>query len=95
MQYHLDDFRGCLNQLFTLELNGTTHPLKLVSADKLTHSATVGEREAFSLVFRGNNGLNLPQQIYRISHEHMGAMDIFIVPIGPDEEGMCYEAVFS
>ena len=95
MQYQFDDFKSCLNQPFTLELNGSEYRLILVSTDKLANSATVGDRDAFSIVFRGDSNLNLPQQIYRISHEQMGSMDIFIVPIGPDEEGMCYEAVFS
>jgi hypothetical protein len=29
-----------------------------------------------------------------MEHEEIGAFDIFLVPIGPDEEGLLYEAIF-
>lgn len=50
---------------------------------------------AFSLVFRGPREPVLPQRIYRFEHAALGALEIFIVPIGPDEQGMRYEAVFG
>jgi hypothetical protein len=30
-----------------------------------------------------------------MEHEEIGALDIFLVPIGPDEEGPRYEAIFD
>lgn len=101
MQYHFNDFNGCLNQPFTLELNNSelndsaTCPLKLISVDRHPNSAKAGDHEAFSVVFRGDSKLALDQQIYRIKHDTLGDMELFIVPIGPDDKGMCYEAVFS
>lgn len=96
MQYHFDDFNCCLNQLFTLELNAaSTCQLELISIDKHPGSTTVGDHEAFSVVFRGDSNAVLDQQIYRISNDTLGDMELFIVPIGPDDKGMCYEAVFS
>jgi len=52
-------------------------------------------QEPFSLVFRGSTDLVLPQSIYRLSHETLGDLEIFLVPIGPDAQGMRYEAVFN
>ena len=95
MQYRFDDFNGCINQPFSLELNGSTYPLELINVDRLVDCATSGEREAFSIVFRGNSDLVLEQQIYRINNDMLGEMELFIVPIGPDDKGMRYEAVFS
>jgi hypothetical protein len=46
-------------------------------------------------VFRGPAEVVLPQKIYPLEHEALGKLEIFLVPIGPDEAGMCYEAVFS
>jgi hypothetical protein len=54
-------------------------------------------------VFRGPLEPILPQGIYRLEHEHLGALELFIVPIGPNKnansaEGptaMLYEAVFG
>jgi hypothetical protein len=52
-------------------------------------------RRPFSLLFRGDPGLGLPQRIYRIEHERLGTHDIFIVPLQPDAEGSQFEAVFG
>ena len=95
VQFRYDDFYGCLDQPFTLEHNGASYPLVLISVDRLAKSATSDDREAFSVIFRGDNSQILEQQIYRIGHDALGNMDLFIVPIGPDDEGMRYEAVFS
>jgi hypothetical protein len=35
------------------------------------------------------------QQIVPLEHDTMGRLDIFLVSIGPDEQGMQYEAIFS
>ena len=52
-------------------------------------------RQPFSLLFRGPRAPVLPQRIYRLEHEGMGALELFIVPIGPDAEGLRYEAIFT
>jgi hypothetical protein len=50
---------------------------------------------AFALTFRGVGASMLPQRIYEFRHEVLGILSIFIVPIGPDEAGMRYEAIFN
>ena len=52
-------------------------------------------RKQFSLVFRGGPDPPLPQHIYRVEHGELDAIEIFLVPIGPDEAGQRYEAVFT
>jgi len=52
-------------------------------------------REQFSLVFRGGPSPPLAQRIYRVEHDELGALEIFLVPIGPDEVGQRYEAIFT
>jgi hypothetical protein len=52
-------------------------------------------RRPFSLIFRGPVETHLPQSIYQIRHEKLGAMGLFLVPVGLDEEGMHYEAIFT
>ena len=54
-----------------------------------------GRAEPFALVFRGPEAPLLPQRIYRFEHADLGTPEIFIVPIGPDERGHRYEAVFN
>lgn len=74
--------------------------LKLVSVTDLqTRSSgkAGGEqvRLPFSLLFKGQSDLHLPQRIYHLEHKELGAMDIFLVPVGPEAHEMRYEAVFG
>lgn len=52
-------------------------------------------KQPFSVHFRGHRQSYLPQGIYRLEHDRMGTLKIFLVPIGPDGDGMRYEAVFN
>jgi hypothetical protein len=54
-----------------------------------------GTRAPFSLLFLGPADPILPQRIYRLEHESVGPVEIFIVPVGRDETGTTYEAVFG
>lgn len=36
-----------------------------------------------------------PQGTYLVEHEQLGAHDLFIVPLGPDQNGMRYEVIFT
>jgi hypothetical protein len=93
-----DDFDPFVGDGFELELgDDRTLPLELVSSDALS-SATVerATRAPFSLTFRSPGELrHAPQRIYTVRHARLGPLAIFLVPIGPDEAGMRYEAVFT
>ena len=53
-------------------------------------------REPFRLTFRGGPpDAYLPQQIWKLRHNVLGEVDVFLVPIGPDADAMCYEAIFN
>jgi hypothetical protein len=54
-----------------------------------------GARAPFALRFRGPAAPILPQSIYRLEHESVGPLEIFIVPIAQDAAGTTYEAVFG
>ena len=54
-----------------------------------------GPRSPFSIVFRGPLVPILPQRIYEFRHDTLGSFELFIVPIGPDDGAMQYEAVFA
>jgi len=52
--------------------------------------------QPFSAVFVDPRpAIVLPQQIFRVEHETLGALDLFLVPVGPSPGGMRYEAVFN
>lgn len=50
---------------------------------------------SFSVEFRGAPDEVLPQSTYRLHHETMGDLDLFLVPVGPDGVGMRYESLFN
>lgn len=52
-------------------------------------------REQFAVHFDGPKDPILPQQIYHLENEHMGELDLFLVPVAQDDEGTTYEAVFT
>ncbi|MEI8081390.1 MAG: hypothetical protein WCI74_06040 [Actinomycetes bacterium] len=71
--------------------------LELTSADlsPVPDGAMVATREPFSLIFHGDVDHPLEQRTYAVAHESLGETDIFLVPIGPSEKGMGYQAVFG
>ena len=52
-------------------------------------------RPPFVLTFKGPAQFVLPQRIYRVEHQALGAHEIFIVPLGPGKGGMLYEVIFD
>ena len=55
-----------------------------------------GGRQPFSLLFvAGPDAPTLSQRLYRLDHASLGALDLFLVPIGPKNGVMQYEAVFN
>ena len=88
-------FEACRQQPFVIELDGHEGmPLDLV--DVYTPSGPPsGGRQLFSLAFRGPRQPVLPQRVYTLANETLGSVEIFLVPIGPDEAGVRYEAVFG
>jgi hypothetical protein len=89
----LDDFTPCVGQVFRLAHEGGALEFLLLRAD-LT-SARASQRAGFSLEFLGPGAPVLPQQTYGLEHSALGILEIFLVPLGRQEGGMRYEAVFG
>lgn len=52
-------------------------------------------REPFSLLFRIEGEPPLEQRIYKLRHPQVGTVEVFLVPMQPDESGSYLEAVFT
>ena len=95
----VEHFEPRIGQVFTVRLDaGQAVETRLISATRLGPASSPPQgRRAFSLVFLGPMSPVLRQSIYTVEHTELGALDIFIVPVGPDGEqrGMRYEAVFT
>ena len=95
-----EKFAECLGTSFDVQHDGDMPlSLELIEATQLPvrdEAQRSGLRQQpFSLVFRGPTGVTFSQNTYRLKHALLGSLDIFLVPIGPDDEGMCLEAVFN
>jgi hypothetical protein len=92
-------FAEFVGSMFRMEIDGERAvDVELIECTSLASTGPKrGEanREPFSLIFRAPLEVRVPQRIYRISREKIPAIDIFLVPIGPDERGMRYEAIFT
>ncbi len=90
------EFSACLNQKFVIHLESAEKlEVDLIQVEDLGDAAESKRRRPFSVIFRGAPEYVLPQQIYPIEHPKMGTLELFIVPIGPDDVGMRFEAVFA
>ena len=91
------DFLPNLNTTFRVRLDGFEPiDLELAQVNELGSGSMSGVRTPFSLLFLGPVSTQyLLQHTYRLEHEHMGVMDLFIVPLGLEKGRMRYEAIFT
>jgi hypothetical protein len=86
----VDQFRERLQDRFRVAPeDGTVFDVVLIEATEIPREA--GGRPPFSLIFQGGPNPPLPQGIYRVENDDLGAIEIFLVPIAADR----YEAVFT
>ena len=97
-----ETFSGHVGETFTATpQEGEPFELVLTSCEETPYGSAEEWREAFqrvpfSLLFHDADASRfLPQQIVSLRHPDLGELELFIVPLGPDERGMRYEAVIS
>ncbi len=91
----IDDFRPLIGQPLRLRFGDQTQTADVLSLSE-HGTGQEGARKPFSLVIRsGPRDRFWPQGIYTLDHPGHGALDLFMVPIGPDDAGMRYEINFG
>jgi len=85
--------------LFRVEHGAETPVVEMelieVNALPIPKNAPQLKRDPFSLLFRGLGDFGYQQGSYRLRHEKLGVLEIFLVPIGRDEKGTFLEAIFN
>lgn len=99
-----DDFQEHINSDFVIKLTdeaGTESPYSLTLdavervGEKERDMAAHG-RESFSLIFKNpETERYLMQSTFALHHDSLGVLHLFIVPLGPREDGMYYEVIFT
>ena len=90
-----DTFSASRDRSFELRSEAQSLALELIEAGELGPKAEGPRRQAFSLVFRGPVEPLLEQRIYELRHAELGTLELFMVPVGQDEDGCYYEVVFT
>ena len=96
-QVTVETFQPLVGSTFWVEFpNDTKVELRLTAATKVMESEAARlDRHPFSVFFAGPKSFLLGQHIYHLPHEELGALDIFLVPVGQDANTYTYEAVFA
>lgn len=93
------DFNPHVGTPFTVDAGSEVVILDLLTVTPLreppARAGAAVRRLPFSLVFRARTPKHLPQGMFALSHERFGRLDVFLVPVGRDAEGLLLEAVFN
>ena len=97
MQLHsYESFAGHVRETFSVSLGEASIDFTLVDAQRRPARVVAGLRaEPFTLYFKSQSAVVLPQKLYSLSNRGMGKVEIFIVPVAREKDGIIYEAVFN
>jgi hypothetical protein len=95
-QLTLPAFQAAVQTEFQFEVTAQ-HCVPLTLMEARARRSPTGEAngESFALLFHGPAAQPLTQRMYPCTHPGFGAFDLFIVPVGRDQNGFQYEAVFN
>lgn len=89
------DFVPHLNSKFTIHADSEQIDSILINVDLKNAQGDDNNEMSFSIIFQTPKDTSLLQRVYTVEHENMGELDIFLVPIGANVDGLQYEAVFN
>ncbi len=90
-----EEFEGATATGFRLRADGPDGTSLVLESVTRRAASPAGGRAGFSVVFASDSPVVHPQRIYRVEHDTLGVLDLFLVPIGHGSTGIRYEAVFG
>jgi len=84
-------FQSAVNTVFQL----TDEPGAALTLVRVQEGRSTDRIEQFSLIFQAPSQPALTQGTRHVSHQSLGELDLFLVPIGISPEGAEYEAAFT
>jgi hypothetical protein len=88
-----DEFAAHLNTKFDVYLTDEA-PVEAELVE-VTIPKKYGKTESFAILFIAPPGTPLTQQICKVEHPKLGSIELFLVPVGQNETGTQFEAVFN
>ena len=95
--FTVERFLPHVGQVFSAVVS-ESHELRMVLSEIAalpSDASPLRRRQPFALVFHAAPDAYLPQQTYQVHGPGMDPFDCFLVPIGPDANGMRFEAIYS
>ena len=92
-----EDFARAENHEFDVWVGETTVTMTLVSIEPYQTPQGM-TRQAFSLIFKSASPIVLPQKTYPMRNRAIEGgqkVDVFIVPVGREKDGVLYQAIFN
>jgi len=91
----METFSPLVNEEFNVYIGDRALPVRLLEVTPLKGSGDNQEHQAWSLVFQFPPQRLFDQGTYEFEHSDTGRLAIFVVPIGQDENGVRYQAIFN
>ena len=92
----VETFDGREGEVFTITFADGALDLTLAEIQRMSEDwGRTDRREPFSAFFDGPPESVLPQQIWPLDHDEIGRIELFLVPVGPVDGAMRYEAAFT
>jgi hypothetical protein len=88
-----DTYVPLLNTKFRIDVT----PNMSVDAEliKISDLLTRPRQEQFSILFLSGADTPAEQGLFAVHHETLGDFELFLVPVGSDEKGITFQAVFN
>ena len=91
----METFSPLVNAEFDVHIDDNVLPVTLLEVTPLNGPGDSPDRQAWSLVFQFPPQQLFDQGTYVFEHADTGSLAIFVVPIGQDENGVRYQAIFN
>src|SRR6185369_1032310 len=89
-------FLAQLRTSFLINDGSSKVKVKLVDVADLPRRGARGQKEAFSLLFRGDHATPLKQSTYLIEHERLGMFSFLVVPVlSKKNSALYYESIIN
>ncbi len=91
--FTIETFSRHVNSTFLMRYGvSQTAELELTS---VTDVGSSSRQIQFSLLFQGPPDAPVAQGTYKLQHDELGNLDMFLVPVGKNAHGIEYEAIFN
>lgn len=89
-----EDFEPLIGQKLKVSAGGSSTELEVADAASLK-SPSPRATPPFRLILRSRENWRAAQGMFLIEHPKLGNLEMFAVPVGPDDQGLCYEILFN